>query len=186
MIAAAIVCATAMSYGAVANWSASGIYDWGDINLAEPTYEVMANDYATYLVIASAEFGVAEAQEALAGGDLKWLTDGSVKVNASTGAMAAGYAEGTTPDWFGNDEAVNAFIVVFNGESAASADHAFVSELATEATGGEGQAASFSFDFSETAYDPAAWTATTAAPEPTTGLLMLIGMAGLALRRRRA
>lgn len=30
------------------------------------------------------------------------------------------------------------------------------------------------------------WTATTAVPEPTSGLLMLLGMAGLALRRRRA
>ena len=30
-----------------------------------------------------------------------------------------------------------------------------------------------------------AWTAT-AVPEPTSGLLMLLGMAGLALRRRRA
>ena len=30
------------------------------------------------------------------------------------------------------------------------------------------------------------WTSTAAVPEPTSGLLMLLGMAGLALRRRRA
>ena len=30
------------------------------------------------------------------------------------------------------------------------------------------------------------WTSTAAIPEPTSGLLMLLGMAGLALRRRRA
>lgn len=30
------------------------------------------------------------------------------------------------------------------------------------------------------------WTATSAVPEPTSGLLMLLGVAGLALRRRRA
>ena len=34
---------------------------------------------------------------------------------------------------------------------------------------------------------PSGWTATTSAvPEPTSGLLLLLGMAGLALRRRRA
>ena len=33
---------------------------------------------------------------------------------------------------------------------------------------------------------PAGWTVTGAVPEPTSGLLMLLGMAGLALRRRRA
>ena len=34
---------------------------------------------------------------------------------------------------------------------------------------------------------PSSWTASTAAvPEPTSGLLMLVGLAGLALRRRRA
>ena len=30
------------------------------------------------------------------------------------------------------------------------------------------------------------WTATAAVPEPTSGLLMLLGFAGLALRRKRA
>ncbi|MBR3923740.1 MAG: PEP-CTERM sorting domain-containing protein [Kiritimatiellae bacterium] len=32
----------------------------------------------------------------------------------------------------------------------------------------------------------AGWTEVSAAPEPTSGLLLLLGMAGLALRRKRA
>ena len=37
-----------------------------------------------------------------------------------------------------------------------------------------------------TQYSASSWTSTTVVPEPTSGLLMLLGMAGLALRRRRA
>ena len=48
-------------------------------------------------------------------------------------------------------------------------------------------AASQVFNDVTTAYGGAGWYSTAAAvPEPTSGLLMLLGMAGLALRRRRA
>ena len=39
---------------------------------------------------------------------------------------------------------------------------------------------------STTSYSSAGWYATASVPEPTSGLLMLLGMAGLALCRRRA
>lgn len=38
----------------------------------------------------------------------------------------------------------------------------------------------------DAAYSSAGWYSTAAVPEPTSGLLMLLGIAGLALRRRRA
>ena len=39
---------------------------------------------------------------------------------------------------------------------------------------------------STTSYSSAGWYATASVPEPTSGLLLLLGMAGMALRRRRA
>lgn len=39
---------------------------------------------------------------------------------------------------------------------------------------------------STTVYSSAGWYGTAAAPEPTSGIMMLLGMAGLALRRKRA
>ena len=40
--------------------------------------------------------------------------------------------------------------------------------------------------FADGAFSSAGWYSTTAVPEPTSGLLMLLGIAGLALRRRKA
>ena len=74
-------------------------------------------------------------------------------------------------------------------------DSIYISSLAsadTPATGNKGM--TFSEKTSSQAaaldisagYAGAGWYTTAAVPEPTSGLLMLLGMAGLALRRRRA
>ena len=183
MIAAAIVCAAVVSQAAVADWSVSDVYDWNDINKEVPGYDVMGANYATYMVVATTDFGIVEVKEALGKGDFSWMT--SQKVDTPKNPMAGGAASGTTPDtWFGNDETVNAFAVIFNNSDYAKADHAYVTPLATDKTGGEGQAATLKFT-GEDSWDPSLWTAT-AVPEPTSGLLLLLGVAGLALRRRRA
>jgi len=53
---------------------------------------------------------------------------------------------------------------------------------------GAGETTYYANFANNTQYSAGAWAATTvgAVPEPTSGLLMLLGMAGLALRRRRA
>ena len=181
MIAAAIVCAAVVSQAASANWQVSDMYDWDDINSGDPQY-FGANNYATYFVVATSDFGVDEMKEALANGDYSWMT--TQKVATPTAPMAEGAASGTTPEWFGSAETVNAFAVVFNNADYEKADHAYVTPLASDATGGQGQAAIIGL-VGEDSYDTSLWTAT-AVPEPTSGLLLLLGVAGLALRRRRA
>ena len=61
---------------------------------------------------------------------------------------------------------------------------AFVGEEVTQTIGSSGQK-TYQWDFDD---NTSAWTPVggSPVPEPTSGLLMILGMAGLALRRRRA
>ena len=52
--------------------------------------------------------------------------------------------------------------------------------------GAQSTPSKLSFDSGTYATNGAGWYQAAAVPEPTSGLLMLLGMAGLALRRRRA
>ena len=183
MIAAAIVCAAVVSQAASADWTVGSMYDWNGINLDTPEYN-LANNYATYFVVATESFGVDAMKAALADGDFSWMT--TQKNQTSKNPMAGGEAGNTTPDdWFGNDETVKAFAVVFNNSDHAQADYAYVSEIGSDKTGGQGQAAFIGFDLTNS-YIPGNWTQVQNVPEPTSGLLLLLGVAGLALRRRRA
>ena len=67
-------------------------------------------------------------------------------------------------------------------------DMKYYAEKAAVTTGDDGDAAfNVGVGHLDTAASAAtAWTAAASVPEPTSGLLMLMGLAGLALRRRRA
>lgn len=79
------------------------------------------------------------------------------------------------------------YFVILDSASTASAQHFWASDVVnvqiTDAVAAGG--ATFAWD---EAYPgaTATWSSTGAVPEPTSGLLILLGMAGLALRRRRA
>ena len=101
------------------------------------------------------------------------------KVNTAT-ATSAGAVAGTT---FSNDSLVGGnyynffFTIEDNGKTFTSA---VAADKIAQATG----TTTFSFGNMASATQNASnWAAV---PEPTSGLLMLLGMAGLALRRRRA
>ena len=85
-------------------------------------------------------------------------------------------------------ESITTYFVVFNGSNMYSSDTATSDydglAQAHDITFGTSMTSSSKALPSEGAYSGAGWY--TAVPEPTSGLLMLLGMAGLALRRRRA
>ena len=179
MIAAAIVCAAAFAQAASYNWIASCDYVTTD-----------GSNAMEYLGAASAYFfsGDAAAKSAvmaaLTSGDMTVLDD--ALGSTTLGADDYGYFGIAGSNFAAADTAtsLNGFVVLLDNPVPASAANAFASAVVTvelsDAIKG-GQDAAFTFGAIET--NPSDWQSV---PEPTSGLLLLIGVAGLALRRRRA
>ena len=92
---------------------------------------------------------------------------GAINVSATSG----NYGEGTS---------VSGYIVLFNDADATKADYYAVTALETKQAPDSGNI-QFQKDFST---ETDGWQSM-AIPEPTSGLLMLLGVAGLALKRKR-
>lgn len=177
MLTAAIVCAAVMSYGATVVWDAGTIIDAngdtaGKSQVAGYLFTLTAGDYATYAAMDAetlsktiyADYKDSLASAVATGSTSKKgaLSLEGIDATAGTPVYAALlYVDAT----LGTDPYVmgNVATVTWGGVGTPG-----VGELANS-LGGAGSA-----------------TAWVAVPEPTSGLLMLVGLAGLALRRRRA
>ena len=102
--------------------------------------------------------------------------------SAVTTAGRAGAVLTATSGTYNAGDVVSGYIVLF--DTAAAADAAWyantgVTTATVPSVGNAGIQPAF-------ATGTSGWQSTAAVPEPTSGLLMLVGLAGLALRRRRA
>ena len=181
MIALVAVAVTACAQAASFSWktSATGkVYNPG-------TTDLLAS--ATAYLFDSSAVTQSSLVTAFAAGGLDLSSKGSI----SSKAIASGAIATTT---FNDSTAVGGTLTAYFATivSIDSKDYLFISDTVS-ANGMEGKTSQISFNAkaasqlaaldAKSGYSAAGWYAV---PEPTSGLLMLLGMAGLALRRRRA
>ena len=191
---AAVACAVAVQASTV-KWNVANIYGVDSTGAGQTTSDSRpsAGAYYVFCMLSSA-MSLSDAQTAIANNDIASIAAKATYQGTTTGTGAYG-SSFYNGSWSGGD-AVNIYAVVLNASTIDSATYATVSSAYT------------SYTFKDSAEDKAlavnmktptqgAWTSVGTpdpgptpgpedAPEPTSGLLMLIGAAGLALRRKRA
>ena len=174
IIAAAIVCAATISQAASVGWSCMNVDS-----------SVRGGDYSVFVIGKNGVTGAAQIKAIVEAGGLSAADDYAFfkggKV-ASTGAVNKGPAVApiTTITYSGSGTDIyTAFIFM---ENAAGDLATYTSDISIS-MGNDTDSKTFSFMNQATA---TANNKFDVAPEPTSGLLLLVGVAGLALRRRRA
>ena len=184
-----IVALVAVAMGVAANaasytWSTTGrLYD-GSGNTGADYY---VTDAVAYLM-----FDSVVTQASLVESFIADATTAQSTVTSKNIASFAVDSEGkiSSSASYSTTSTETAYFVIFandkmyvSGTASAGYNSLDPSEVQTIAFGAQTTPSKATFADTTTTYAGAGWYA---APEPTSGLLMLLGMAGLALRRRRA
>ena len=167
---AAVISATVVN-AAACNWSGAGV-------ALQATTDVAAN-YSIYLLDASVTDAATMAGY-LSNGDTSYLTAATVQTTAgvAVGTTAARWVMNGFGDYTAGDS-YTYYTVIFNN----SIDDATHYMITAEKTAQVPSSGALTMGFGTQASN--SWNTMAAVPEPTSGLLMLVGLAGLALRRRR-
>lgn len=187
LIAFAAIATTIGVNAATMNWGADYTYASGGTGEAGVSRGTSDEYLALVFDAAVTEYSVAQALYAANdGAGLADLAVGSTKVSADD----AGYFNATANFQGSTGDTISAYVAIFDASTVAAASNMYLSEVQSAVIPTSGVAGSFTFGDSGDMIAMAsssAWTAASSSvPEPTSGLLLLIGMAGLALKRKRA
>ena len=204
IIGAAIAMVGLATNAATANWTAGGTIIEGDVQNWDGTYA--PSGWSVYFfdnagAVTRGQMLVALTADNFAtemGSALTWSEAGVTVNHASIQDGGAFGANGTTMVGVKPQgetvETVSGYFVIFDAASYDKATYAYLSADVTGTVNTFGTATMDPNNIGEgwdtyldaTTYHTSNWTAVNAVPEPTSGLLLLLGVAGLALKRKRA
>ena len=199
MIAAAIVCAAVISQAASVDWNSDLLY--APVDATGVKGEDFAAGVGFYaFVIDETAYKHYAALSYAAGSAEIWKDFGTGSaIDAAALATKAGSEERYETDAYGmstltetvedkSGKHYRALILTYTDEELGDF---YIANIDTVDVGGSGsysgEAGAAGTTWAGTSGESiGAWSATSSIPEPTSGLLLLLGVAGLALRRRRA
>ena len=186
MIAAAIICAATMSQAAAIAWQSGTIYVATDAAGTTGTGTANRANTSTRLVnmyiyaLTEEQFNAASAMDTATLYDTYYKT--TPTASKGTGGTGAATYSQTVGDASGINYALLLFVDEINANLPDGKDAFVKATLATANVEGSSTVTMSNQIGSSLASN---WTAVPV-PEPTSGLLLLLGVAGMALRRRRA
>ena len=169
IMVAAIVCAATFAHAASMAWGISGVTASPDA-AAAANWKAYFMDGSTYTA-----FSALAADEVAA-----YVTANKLYETVTASGRTGVNANATSGTYSAGDD-VSGYMVIFNNANPASATYYAYTPSETVKVPGAGNL-QFTRDF---ATETSGWQSTSL-PEPTSGLLMLVGLGALALRRRRA
>ena len=173
-----IVGAVAFARAAAIDWNASQVFD--AVQTQAQGKNVAASGWLGYVIMAS---DYATVTSDLAAGKTDSLVSkhvGAIKTTDTKGKFAD-----ATPTGNVASGSQDFYLIVLNSGTLADAT-AFATSAKTTMTIDASLDTTIAFGSMKTATQSTASWQTVAAPEPTSGLLLLLGVAGLALKRKRA
>lgn len=183
MVALGAIALAISAQAATVNWIMAGV--------TQPETTTAASGYVAYLFANSVSSSLSETYSTIAQSDVvaaieagKFSTVAGKAIASASTNTSGGLMVGVGPtSGFVAGDSLTLYAVIFDAGDYASAENyaATASDKAISFTSSTGAKPASWASFSATSGQ--GWTAV---PEPTSGILMLLGMAGLALRRRRA